>query len=210
MQDLVLLVADKNAQFALRGALQRPQAMGIRRIEFDFRVHPGRDGGTRKTGPEILKLEKRRFRHAMLIRDFEGSGSECTDAVSLEEHLDVRLNNTWHGCAKSIVIEPESDIWLWGSDNTMQQVLRWTAPIPIRTWLQNRGYNFNSEGKPERPKEAFEEVVRRCQLPRSSSLYEEITGKLSLKRCTDSAYHRLAAKLTEWFPAPAIPQSDIR
>ena len=50
MQDLVLLVADKNAQFALSGALHRPQAMGIRSIELVFLVHPGRDGGTRKTG----------------------------------------------------------------------------------------------------------------------------------------------------------------
>jgi hypothetical protein len=34
MKDLVLLVADKNAQFVLKGALLRPEALGIRRIEF--------------------------------------------------------------------------------------------------------------------------------------------------------------------------------
>ena len=32
MKDLVIMVADKNAQFALTGALNRPEAMGIRRI----------------------------------------------------------------------------------------------------------------------------------------------------------------------------------
>lgn len=180
MQDLVLLVADKNAQFALSGALHRPQAMGIRSIEFVFLVHPGRDGGTRKTGPEILNLEARRFRHAILVLDLEGSGSEYSDAVALEQQLDKRMTATWQERAKSIVIEPEADVWLWGSDNAMQQVLRWTDSMPIRQWLQEKGFDFTSEGKPKRPKEAFEEVVRKCQLPRSSSLYSEITGKVRL------------------------------
>ena len=200
MQDLVLLVADKNAQFALSGALHRPQAIGIRSIEFVFLVHPGRDGGTRKSGPEILNLEARRFRHALLVLDLEGSGTECSEAVTLEQQLDKRLTATWQGRAKSIVIEPEADIWLWGSDNAMQQILRWSDSRPIRTWLQGKGFDFTSEGKPKRPKEAFEEVVRECQLPRSSSLYCEITGKLSLSGCTDAAWQRLSGKLREWFP----------
>ena len=207
MQDLVLLVADKNAQFAISGALHRPQAMGIRSIEFVFLVHPGRDGGTRETGPDILKLEASRFRHAIPVLDLEGSGSECSEAVSLEQQLDKRLTATWQGRAKSIVITQESDIWLWGSDNAMQQVLRWTDSMPIRAWLQEKGFEFTSEGKPTRPKEAFEEVVRKCQLPRSSSLYSEITGKLSLSRCTDSAYQRLSAKLKEWFQPPELSLS---
>ena len=157
-----------------------------------------------RPGPEILNLEARRFRHAILVLDLEGSGSECSDAVALEQQLDNRMTATWQERAKSIVIEPEADIWLWGSDNAMQQVLRWTDSMPIRAWLQEKGFDFTSEGKPKRPKEAFEEVVRKCQLPRSSSLYSEITGKVSLSRCTDSAYQRLSAKLKEWFPAPEL------
>jgi len=200
MQDLVLLVADKNIQFALSGALHRPKAIGIRSIEFVFLVHPGRDGGTRKSGPEILNLDARRFRHALLVLDLEGSGTECSEAVTLEQQLDERLTATWQGRAKSIVIEPEADIWLWGSDNSMQQILRWSDSRSIRTWLQGKGFDFTSEGKPKRPKEAFEEVVRECQIPRSSSLYSEITGKLSLSGCTDAAWQRLSGKLRVWFP----------
>ena len=200
MQDLVLLVADKNAQFALSGALCRPEALGIRKIEFTFLVHPGRDGGARKSGPEMLNLETRRFQHAILLFDLEGSGAELLDARLLEQQLDTQLAATWQGRAKTVVIEPEVDIWLWGSDNAMQQVLGWTDKIPIRPWLQEKGFEFTIEGKPTRPKEAFQEVVRKCGLPRSSSLYAKITGKLSLQRCTDSAYQRLAAKLREWFP----------
>jgi hypothetical protein len=74
MKDLLLLVADKNAHFALNGALARPAALGIKEINFEVRVHVGRDGGARKSGPEMLALERRRFSHALLVLDFEASG----------------------------------------------------------------------------------------------------------------------------------------
>lgn len=75
MEDLVVLVADKNAQFALTGALSRHKALGIRAITPDFRIHPGRDGGVRTSGAEVLAGEHRRFAHALLIFDLEGSGA---------------------------------------------------------------------------------------------------------------------------------------
>jgi hypothetical protein len=53
MKDLVILVADKNAQFALRGAFQRPQALGTRPFDYEFRVHIGRDGGDRSSGVDL-------------------------------------------------------------------------------------------------------------------------------------------------------------
>lgn len=48
MKDLVVLVADKNAEFALRGALQRSEALGIRPMTSEFLMHPERDGGARE------------------------------------------------------------------------------------------------------------------------------------------------------------------
>jgi hypothetical protein len=123
MKDLVLLVADKNAHFALKGALGRPEALGIRPIEFEFRVHPGRDGGTRRTGPEVLALERRRFKHALLVLDFEGCGTELPNATALEAQLDGRLSTHWKESAKSIVIEPELDVWVWGADNAVEPVM---------------------------------------------------------------------------------------
>lgn len=200
MKDLILLVADKNSQFALRGALQRPKALGIRPIRFEFLVHPGRDGGTRRTGPEILNLEAARFRNAVLVLDFEGCGSEHSLAAELESELDARLRKAWSDRAKAIVIEPEVDIWLWGSDNALQQIVSWNEPPSIRTWLQQQGFQFDARGKPNRPKEAIERVVRDLSMPRSSSLYEEITSRLSLSRCVDKAFRKLAATLELWFP----------
>ena len=89
----MLLVADKNAHFALKGALARPEAMGIRPIEFEFRVHPGRDGGTRKTGPELLALERRRFRHGLLVLDYEGSGTDLLGATAKHPAMLYYLDN---------------------------------------------------------------------------------------------------------------------
>lgn len=200
MKDLVLLVADKNAQFALKGALSRPEALGIRPIEFEFRVHPGRDGGTRKTGPEMLALDRRRFQHALLVLDFEGCGTDLPKATALEAQLDERLSAHWKQSAKSIVIEPELDVWVWGADNALEAAIEWPAGKGVREWLREKGFAFEANEKPRRPKEALEAALRIPGLPRSSALYQTIAEKISLRRCSDEAFIRLRKRLVEWFP----------
>lgn len=120
MNDLIILVADKNMKFTLRGALSRPHALGIRPVQCTFREHSERDGGVRMTGPELLALERIRFEHALLVMDFEGSGTRANEATALEAELDKRLYPTWGGNAKAIAIEPELDVWMWGSDNALK------------------------------------------------------------------------------------------
>jgi hypothetical protein len=200
MKDLVILVADKNMQFALKGALSRPIAMGIRPLSYEFRVHPGRDGGVRKTGPEILALERRVFNHALLILDFEGSGTELLAAPPLEHQLDARLQGHWQDRARAIVIEPELDIWVWGSDNALEAAIGWSESLHIRGWLQQRGFDFDKNGKPARPKEALEDALRKSRLPRSSAIYEHIANRISLHRCADRAFLRLKNQMVTWFP----------
>jgi hypothetical protein len=199
MKDLVLLVADKNAHFALKGALGRPEALGIRPIEFEFRVHPGRDGGTRRTGPEVLALERRRFKHALLVLDFEGCGTDLPNATALETQLDGRLSTHWKDAAKSIVIEPELDVWVWGADNALEAIIEWPAGKSVREWLRERGFTFEANEKPTRPKEALEAALRIPGLPRSSALYQTIAEKISLRRCGDEAFIRLRKQLLGWF-----------
>jgi hypothetical protein len=204
MKDLVVLVADKNMHYALRGALARPEAMGIRQVATEFRTHIGRDGGMRTTGAELLARERNRFAHALLVFDLEGSGaSEEQTAEGLERMLDEQLQAQWGQHAKAIVIAPELDIWLWGADNSLQDCLHWPLDETIRAWLQNKGFVFNAQGKPERPKEALEAMVRTHRQPRSSALYEKITGRISLRRCSDPAFCRLRDALRSWFPAAA-------
>ena len=200
MQDLVVLVADKNMQFALQGALDRPQALGIRPLTYEFRSHMGRDGGVRTTGADVLARETTRFNHALMLLDFEGCGQENDDALTLETQLDQKLNTAWGDRAKAIVIAPEVDVWLWGNDNALREILHWPREESIRDWLREKGFSFTADGKPVRPKEALDAMRPVHKQPRSSAMYEKVTKRISLKKCTDSAFIRLRTQLESWFP----------
>jgi hypothetical protein len=202
MRDLVVLAADKNMQFALRGALPRSEALGIRPISFDFRVHAGRDGGARSSGADVLRSQRRQFGHALLVLDFDGCGARAGQpALEVEEQLDTELSLVWDDKAKAIVIDPELETWVWGSDNALQTALGWPLQQSIRTWLTQQGYAIGVNGKPEQPKDAFAALVSVHRLPRSSAIYESITSRISLTACQDAAFQRLKSALQRWFPA---------
>jgi hypothetical protein len=200
MKDLLLLVPDKNTQFALKGALVRHEALGIHPIEFDFLVHSGRDGGVRSNGATLASLKRNQFKHLLMIFDHEGSGAESTSVSDLTRELEIQLDCHWGSNAHVIVIEPEVDVWMWGSDNVLSQLLKWNSNISIREWLHDKGYRTDQNDKPLRPKEAMEEVLKLLKEPRSSSLYEKIAQRLSLPRCKDPAFVRLHKILQRWFP----------
>lgn len=198
MKDLVILVADKTMEFTLRGGLSRHQSLGVRPVSFDVRQHPNRDGGSRTSGVQILSLERARFSHALLVFDHEGSGTERS-AVDLEATLDSALAETWGDAGKAIVIDPELDVWAWGTDNRLAEVLGWPLGQPIREWLASRGFEIRHDGKPVRPKEALEAVFPVCGLPRSAANYRRIAERISLARCVDPAFGRLKDTLARWF-----------
>jgi hypothetical protein len=56
------------------------------------------------------------------------------------------------------------------------------------------------EGKPRRPKEALETVLREVKKPRSSAIYGLIARKVSLANHRDAAFIKLVATLRDWFP----------
>lgn len=201
MQDLVILVADKNMQYALQGALSRPQALGVRPFTFEFRSHMGRDGGVRTTGADVLAREATRFRHALMLLDFEGCGQEDYAPLLVEAQLDQRLQNVWDTNAKAVVISPEVDIWLWGNDAVLRDVLNWPLEGSIREWLRGKGFEFNADEKPLRPKEALDVMRPIHKQARSSAMYEKVTKRISLQNCTDDAFIRLRTQLQAWFPA---------
>lgn len=200
MKDLFVLVADKNMEFTLRGALSRPESLGVRPIDFTIFVHVNRDGGVRGTGVEIANTDIRNYTHALLLLDFEGSGTNHT-AIELEKELDQQLAQAWGTAAKAIVIDPELDIWVWGSDNALHQTVgRISESESIREWLKKQNFQFTDHNKPTEPKEALEKILYQLRRPRSSSLYEKIAKVLSMKSCTDPAFIRFRKQLQAWFP----------
>jgi hypothetical protein len=200
MRDLIVLVPDKNTEYTVRGAIARPRALGIRELDCQVIVHPERDGGARRTGVQLLRLQRRQFRFAVLLFDYEGCGSSTTPA-ELEADLDAELQLAWGSHAKAIVVEPEVDVWMWGADVHLRAVAGWEFAEGIRDWLQGQGCPFDERGKPTRPKEALEAVFRRTQVSRSSAHYEQLASRLSLRRCEDAAFRRLSAAFREWFPS---------
>lgn len=198
---LLVLVADKNMEYTIRGALERYSSLGIRKIINSTKIiqHPGRDPGVRSTGHQILALERTRYSHALLLLDHEGSGAHGS-ALDLETELDDRLRCTWGDNGKAIVIEPELEVWMWGSDNALQQTLGRPKDQGIRDWLRQAGFEFSELDKPIRPKEAFNELMMGLQRPRSSSIYEKIAARISMERCSDRAFRRLRDTMRLWFP----------
>ena len=91
-------------------------------------------------------------------------------------------------------------MWVWGADNAVEAAIEWPAGKPLREWLREKGFVFEANEKPARPKEALEAVLRIPELPRSSALYQSIAEKISLRRCGDEAFIRLREQLIEWFP----------
>jgi hypothetical protein len=200
MVDLVLLVADRNMKGALEGALSQPARMGIRPITFDIDVHPDSDGGIRTTGPRLLDLRRTTENRGLLVLDHEGSGAERIPALKLEATLDAQLFRTWGDRAKAIVIEPELEVWMWGSDSALSQVIGKPDDVGIREWLRAKDFTFTENDKPVRPKEAMDRILPHLGKRHSSSLYRRIAETISLHRCTDPAFKRLRTTLGEWFP----------
>ena len=201
MSDLVVLSADKPMEAVVKALLRRTGSLGIRDASCTFLRHFERDGGVRTTGAELLRTVANQHDKALMVLDFEGSGSHADTAAELEAQLDERLRTVWHDRAKCIVIEPELDIWMWGSDARLAQTLAWPGPPSPRDWLGDNGFAFDLAGKPERPKEAMEAVLRRLRKPMSAAIYGNLAATIGLRACTDPAFTRLSATLEAWFGA---------
>ena len=198
MTDLGLILADKNMEYAVRGICSRSESLAIRTITIQTKVLPGRDGGTRTTGPDLLRLWHGQILHGIVMLDWDGSGASQNSAIELETDLDTRIAPTWGDRAKAIVIDPELDGWMWGSDNVLKQVL--DCDFPIREWLRERNFEFAENGKPILPKNAMDALMTELRRPRSSATYKKIADRISLNKCVDPAFVRFRATLQRWFP----------
>jgi len=204
-KSLIVLTADKNAQFAIRGILSRQQSLGIRRLVQDaveYITHPEKDPGVLRTARLLLSPFLRTHAHALAIMDREGSGCGTSPAEQVEEQIaaDLRVAG-WTDRVAALVIDPELDVWVWADSPHVEAEIGWAdQSTNLRAWLVQKGFLFSAEGKPLRPKEALEAALRHVRMPRSSALYRSLAEKVSLARCTDRAFLKLKMILQSWFP----------
>lgn len=201
-RDIIFLVADRNTEAALQGILSRPESLRIRRVEVVIRTHPEKDPGCYLRAHDFLRAFTKRYTRAVVIFDREGCGREVEGRESLEACVEQRLAKTgWKGRAKAIVIDPELENWVWSESPRVDEALGWAGrATALRPWLVERGFLYEGETKPRRPKEAVEAALRLVHKPRSSAMYRELAQRVSLRRCTDSAFQKLTATLQTWFP----------
>jgi hypothetical protein len=121
----------------------------------------------------------------------------------LEGDVEARLvQNGWEGRCAAIVIAPELEAWAWPDPRQLADVLGWsTRQLSIEEWMRQRRYEMTESGKPKRPREALEEVLKQLERPRSSKLYRELGQRLTLDSCKDPAFQKLRTTLRSWFPA---------
>jgi hypothetical protein len=200
--DLVILVSDKNMEWAVSGLLSRPSALGIRPITYAVYVHPERDPGCLRNGHTFLRSMSSRFAHALVMFDHTGSGREQHARELLERDVTEHLRNAgWGGRAATVVLSPELEVWIWSDSSEVDYCLGWLGKQPdLRTWLKEQGLWTHGAPKPKDPKAATELSLRSVKKPRSSSLYKQIAEKVSVQRCNDSAFRQFLLTLQSWFP----------
>lgn len=200
--DLVILTSDKNMEWAVRGLLSRPGALGIRSINFEVYVHPERDPGCLRSGYSFLRSMTSRFAHAIVMFDHMGCGREQETSEKLEKEVSDHLAKAgWVDRATAVVLSPELEVWIWSDSPEVDRCLGWSHKQPdLRTWLREQGIWASQAPKPSDPKAAIELSLRRVRKPRSSSLYKQIAESVSFQRCDDAAFRRFLQVLQSWFP----------
>ncbi len=197
MKDLIVLVADKTMRASVEGIFKRHGALRIRPFKHDIFFHPEHDPGVLNKAHEFLRPFTTQYSYAMVMFDREGCGREAT-AEKLQIEVQDNLDRVgWRGRSSVVVLEPELEVWVWSDSPHVANILGLKG-----NELSNLLKNYSRPGypKPVRPKEAMERALRQSQIPRSSSLYAELAGKVSLTRCTDVAFVRLKTTLQQWFP----------
>mgnify|MGYP001561673201 CR=1 FL=1 len=204
-KDLVVLVADKNMEFAIKGLLSRSQSFGINPLTYDIHVHIERDPGCFLKGHDFMRPFQRSHCYALIIFDRQGCGREQMSRLLLEQEVEGRLDQSgWKDKkAAAIAIDPELENWVWSSSPHVDTVLGWKDRSPtLREWLARKNLFLETAAKPLNPKLAMEEALQAVGKPRSSSLYLQLTQRVSLEGCTDSAFLKFRQCLSSWFGVP--------
>ena len=199
-KDLVVLVADKNAQFGIEGLLSRYRSLGIRQVSYDIFIHPHHDPGVYHDAANFLRAFSNDYSYALIFLDHEGSGQETTqpDEVARKIREGVERNG-WPGRVEVIVFHPELEIWVWTESPQVAKTLGWDTYSELKSWLIDQKFWEPSSSKPKRPKEAVEMSLSKTRIPRSSSIYQEVAQNVTLDRCQDQAFKNFRSILRKWF-----------
>lgn len=202
MKDLIVLTADKNMEYLIRGLLPRiPQIEHLRSFKFDPLVHPHRDPGIYNEADEFLRNFIDKYRYALVILDRIGCGREEKSREEIESDIENKLvQSGWKdNRAITIAIDPELENWIWVNEIRIKDAISWDQDLKMYDWLHKNNLKEVNKTKPLKPKEAFETALKLCRTPRSSSIYLNISKKASYRNCQDPAFLKMINQLKKWF-----------
>ena len=201
--DLVVLAADKQMESALQGLLPRHRALGIREIRWQTYRHPEKDPGCRTGAHDFLRSFQDDFRHALVLFDYDGcgqTGEQSVGALQTEVEDNLQRSGWDDDRARCVVIDPELEVWVWSDSPEVAHCLKWDdQPQPVQDWLRGRGLWPQDAPKPPDPKHAMETALEAIRQPRSSSMFEALAERVSVRRCQDPSFERFCQILQTWF-----------
>jgi len=157
MKDLLLYVADADAQAFMDSLLNKPLALSIRQITFDIERHPQRDSGMVQSGAELARMKKSQYQKVLLTWDHHGSGCDYKQSPEqVQEKIQNKLDSyTFRGNSSVTIFMPELEQWLWYSENALISYCNITID-QLRKWLDERSNKLGKTVdalKTEQPKE---------------------------------------------------------
>lgn len=207
--DLVVLVADKDLEEAVKALLPRIDDLDLRPFRFEVRRHPNRDGGCRTGAANFLRPFLMRYRRSLVLFDRDECGSRLSRAEIQRSVNDNLSRNGWADRTKVIVIEPELEAWVWGDLRQTSRILGWGEDIGVlRRRLGSQGLWERHDTKPSDPKRAMRAAMERAPFGprrrRSARIFGEIAGSAAVDNCRDRAFNELKTTLQAWFPADGV------
>ena len=199
MNDLVIVVADADMEGAVRGLLPRTKALGLQsRITFHVIRHPRRDPGVFHEAHEWLRPLKQKYRYALVMLDREGSGQERRSAQEIEQAVQRKLDRSgWKERSAVVVMDPELEVWVFSPSRHVVEIV---ADGDLQTFRKVlRLAPTRSDGKPRRPKETMEAILRTKRIPRSSDIYRSLAERVTLSGCRDPSFQKFRQILRTWF-----------
>jgi hypothetical protein len=211
MEDLIVLVADKDMELTMMALLNRHQSFNIREINFKIVPHINRDNGCFQEAEKFLQIYQEEYTHALVLFDYHGSGPDVrTNKLSHKEtvqDVENRLQKSgWKAAnAKAIVSNPELEIWLWtDSTHHLEDLLSWKDSKKPKEYLQSTTKHWiTGELKPQFPKDAFDAILNHTGKRRSSDWFKKLAERMSFKNCQDPNFLKLKEVLVNWFGIPS-------
>lgn len=207
MKDLYVLTADIDAFVVMETILERYQSLGIRPITFDVDRYYTHDSGMVQTGPEYARTKKGKYKKALLMWDFHGSGKELRETPEvMVKKIQARLDMvSWKDNSGAVVLVPELEEWLWHNEASMCAHLG-ISNGNLDLWIKEFAIKHDipiHSARYDKPKELLEYICHsKIKKTFVSNDFNKIAKIASLKAWRDSqSFREVVNILQTWFPS---------